>query len=96
MAATMTKNERSIRRKIGDEPIVVLTSDTLIGLVRDMEAMKKRISDLEGQVQDNFDSLVEHIPKVIDEGIEIKAFAKGDADGYEAVVVEVKEHYPLQ
>lgn len=75
---------------------VMLSAETVIGLVRKVEQLEKQYKELEIDAQMNFDTLVEHIPKVVNNGLAFKAFTKDGGDGYESVVVPFTSREPFK
>lgn len=75
----MSKKKTTPTNKLSGVPVVVLTADTLINLIERVNKLEGRLSKAENTAQNNFDCLIDYVPRLQKDGsIMAKCFTDDD------------------
>lgn len=71
----MTKaTEKRLLKQAKEQSPVMVSGDALIKLLQEILRLRNAVEVLRGEVQANFDTMVEHIPCEMEGGIQFKVF----------------------
>jgi len=77
-----TATERRLLTQAKQQDAVLVSGDALMKLIQEIQSLRTKLTELQAEVQRNFDTFVEHIPAEMEDGggIQFKVFGDDQSD----------------